>query len=186
MTTIRSVKDVKKSKPSTKVAVFAMLLLPIAGVACLIFPQYAEEVLPLLLGLPMVFSGIGSIVAAVRGKDTDEGRSTMGTSIMMLVLGFVIVVHGSNSTLFIGIIWGLLGLVKAAHEFDDIFQNIKDREPFVFSLVVCVFEVVLAVLLILNPYANIEHHLLLLGIQLIIYPFTLHREQGKLKIEAEA
>ena len=40
--------------------------------------------------------------------------------------------------------------------------------------------------LILNPFANIEHHLIVLGIELILYPFKLHREHGKLKVEAEA
>ena len=50
----------------------------------------------------------------------------------------------------------------------------------------CVFELVLAVLLIWNPSANIEHHLILLGIELIVYPFKIHREQGRLKLEAEA
>ena len=107
-------------------------------------------------------------------------------AIVLVVLGLVTAVHGSNSTTFIGIIWGLLGLVKAAGEFDEIIADIKRKEPFVFSLALCVFELVLAVLLILNPFANIEHHLLLLGLELIVYPFKLHRERGKFVLEAEA
>lgn len=186
MTTVHSIKDVKESKLSSKIALAAMLLLPLAGVGCLIFPGYVEEALPLLLGLPMVLSAVSSIIAAARGRSQEEGRDTLGSTIVMLILGLVIIFHGANNTLFIGTIWGLLGLVKASHEFDGIFSDIKNHEPFAVSLVVCVFELVLAVLLILNPSANIEHHLLLLGIQLITYPFALYREHGKLKIEAEA
>ena len=114
MSTIHSVKDLKESKASVKLAVISMLVLPVVGVGC------------------------------------------------------------------------LLGLVKAAGEFDEIIADIKRKEPFVFSLALCVFELVLAVLLILNPFANIEHHLLLLGLELIVYPFKLHRERGKFVLEAEA
>lgn len=186
MATVHSLKDIKESKLSSKIALAAMLLLPLAGVGCLVFPSYVEEALPLLLGLPMVLTAVSSIVAAIRGRSVDEGRSTLGSAIVMLILGLVVIAHGPDNTLFIGIVWGLLGLLKAAQEFDGIFADIKSHEPFAVSLAVCIFELVLAVLLILNPSANIEHHLLLLGIQLITYPFTLYREHGKLKIEAEA
>lgn len=186
MTTIQSAKDIKESKLSTKVSIFAMFLLPFAGVGCLIFPTFVEEFLPWLLGAPMVFSGVGNIVAVVRERKADAGKKTMGSAIVMCILGLIIILHGTDNTLFIGTIWGLLGLVKAAGEFDDIFHSIRIKEPFALSLSVCIFELVLAILLILNPLANLEHHLILLGIQLIIYPFKLHREHGKLKIEAEA
>lgn len=186
MSTIRSVKEVKESKPSVKLAVIAMLALPAVGVGCLVFPDIAEEMLPYFLGVPMVLSGAGSIVAVARERDVKAGKSSVGASIVLVVLGLVTMVHGAKSTLFIGIIWGLLGLYKAAGEFDEIIAAIKGKEPFVFSLAVCVFELVLAVLLILNPFANIEHHLILLGIELIVYPFKVRRERGKFVFEAEA
>ena len=44
---------------------------------------------------------------------------------------------------------------------------------------------VLALLLIVNPFENIEHHVIVLGIQLILYPFGLRREQGKTQIAVE-
>lgn len=186
MSTVHSVKEVKESKPSVKLAVIAMLVLPLVGVGCLVFPQIAEEVLPYFLGVPMVLSGVGSIVAVAREKDVEAGKKSVGSAIVLVVLGCVTMVHGATSTMFIGIVWGLLGLYKAAGEFDEIIAAIKAKEPFVFSLGVCVFELVLAVLLILNPFANIEHHLLLLGIELIVYPFKVHRERGKFVLEAEA
>ncbi|WP_302396000.1 DUF308 domain-containing protein [Eggerthella sinensis] len=186
MSTIHSVKDLKESKASVKLAVISMLVLPVVGVGCLLFPDVAEEVLPYFLGVPMVLSGVGSIVAVARERDVEAGATSVGAAIVLVVLGLVTAVHGSNSTTFIGIIWGLLGLVKAAGEFDEIIADIKRKEPFVFSLALCVFELVLAVLLILNPFANIEHHLLLLGLELIMYPFKLHRERGKFVLEAEA
>ena len=214
MTTVHSFKEVKASEPSIKVAVAFMLLLPIVGVFCLVFPALAEDALPLLLGVPMVLSGVGSIVAAARERDVSTAteapaaamsesavppastppapasaqapEASMGAAIVRCVLGMVVIAHGGQSLTFIGIVWGVLGLDKAAGEFDDIFRDIRHHRPFALALAVCVFELVLAVLLIWNPSANIEHHLILLGIELIVYPFKIHREQGRLKLEAEA
>ena len=174
MTTVSSVKDVRNSEISVQVAMISMLLVPVAGVSCLLFPALAEEALPWYLGVSMVVSAIGSIVAVV------------GSAIVLCVLGLVIIVHGANSTVFIGIVWGLLGLQKAARTFDGIFSDIRHKRPFAVALAFCVLQFVLSVLLILNPFANIEHHLIVLGIELILYPFKLHRKHGKLKIEAEA
>ena len=231
MTTVHSYKEVKASKPSIQVAVAFMLLLPIVGIFCLAFPALAEDALPLLLGVPMVLSGVGSIVAAARERDVPTAaeapaaamsesaassapastpasslpasapapastplapasaqapETSMGAAIVRCVLGMVVIAHGWQSLTFIGIVWGVLGLDKAAGEFDGIFRDIRHHRPFALALAVCVFELVLAVLLIWNPSANIEHHLILLGIELIVYPFKIHREQGRLKLEAEA
>ena len=169
-----------------KTAGFQVLLVPVAGVSCLLFPALAEEALPWYLGVPMVVSAIGSIVAVVRERDAGAGRESLGSAIVLCVLGLVIIVHGANSTVFIGIVWGLLGLQKAARTFDGIFSDIRHKRPFAVALAFCVLQFVLSVLLILNPFANIEHHLIVLGIELILYPFKLHRKHGKLKIEAEA
>ncbi|WP_428420704.1 DUF308 domain-containing protein [Paraeggerthella hominis] len=186
MSTVQSVQDIKKSRPSARVAIVSMLLIPLVGVGCLLFPDIAEEVLPYFLGVPMVLSGAGSIVTVARERNVDAAQSSVGTAIVLCILGMTTIVHGSKSTMFIGIIWGLLGLYKVGGEFDQIIASIKAKEPYLLPLGLCVFQLVLAVLLILNPFANIEHHLLLLGLELIVYPFKVHREHGKFKLEAEA
>ena len=141
---------------------------------------------PYLLGIPMVVSGVSSIAVSLYKRDAEAGPASIGGAIILCVLGAITMTHGSTSTSFIGILWGLIGLSKAAVEFNEIADAIREKEPFAPSLAVCVFELALAVLLIINPVANIEHHLLLLGIELIIYPFKLHRKRGKLILEAEA
>lgn len=183
---VESVKELKESKASVKVAIISMLVLPLAGVGCLLFPDVAEEVLPYVLGAPMVLSGIGSIVAVMREGDADAGMGTVGGAVVLVILGRVTIVHGAKSTVFIGIIWGLLGLYKAAGELDEVIDAAKAKEPFALTLALCAFKLVLSVLLILNPFANIEHHLLLLGLELIVYPFELHRRHGKLQLETDA
>lgn len=105
----------------------------------------------------------------------------------MCVLGGVILVHGSSSISFVGVMWGLLGLYKAGEEFDEIIHRIRGGHRFVFKLAFSIFELVLAVLLILHPFANIDHHMILLGLELITYPFKIDRaDSGKFTLEAEA
>lgn len=186
MSTVHSVQDFKASKISVRIAIASMLVIPLVGVGCLVFPAIAEEVLPYFLGIPMIVSGASSIVAVARERSFEAGKSSLGTAIVLCVLGAVTMVRGAESTFFIGTIWGLLGLYKAAGEFDDIVGAYKAKKPFALSLAWCLFQLVLCVLLILNPFANIEHHLIMLGLELIAYPFKLHREHGKTIVEAEA
>lgn len=121
--------------------------------------------------------------------DHEDNRSSrsVGTAIVMCVLGAVILFHGSTSISFVGVMWGLLGLYKAGEEFDEIIHRIRGGHRFVFKLAFSVFELVLAVLLILHPFANIDHHMILLGLELITYPFKIDRaDSGKFTLEAEA
>jgi len=105
----------------------------------------------------------------------------------MCVLGGVILVQGHASISFVGVMWGLLGLYKAADEIDEVVHALKGRRPFALKLAFTVFEMVLAVLLIISPFANIEHHVLLLGLELIAYPFRIESgDSGKLTVETEA
>ena len=186
MASAHSFSEFKDSKLGEKIALAAALVLPVVGLCCLLFPHQAQKALPYLLGIPMVVSGVSSIAVSLYKRDAEAGPASIGGAIILCVLGAITMTHGSTSTSCIGILWGLIGLSKAAVEFNEIADAIREKEPFAPSLAVCVFELALAVLLIINPVANIEHHLLLLGIELIIYPFKLHRKRGKLILEAEA
>lgn len=117
----------------------------------------------------------------------DERSRSVGTAIVMCVLGGVILAHGASSISFVGVMWGLLGLYKAGDEFDEIIHRIKTKRRFIVKLAFAVFELVLAVLLILHPFANIDHHIILLGLELITFPFKIDRsDDGRFTLEAEA
>ena len=128
-----------------------------------------------------------TIETADVGEEGHRSSRSVGTAIVMCVLGGVILVHGSSSISFVGVMWGLLGLYKAGEEFDEIIHRIRGGHRFVFKLAFSIFELVLAVLLILHPFANIDHHMILLGLELITYPFKIDRaDSGKFTLEAEA
>lgn len=176
---------IKGRKRSEQVSVVSLLLLPLLGLCCLLLPDTVIIALPFVLGGLMVVSSIGGIVYAAANPDGE--RAVLGRAIVMGVLGAVILVQGHASISFVGVMWGLLGLYKAADEIDEVVHALKNKRPFTLKLAFTVFEMVLAVLLIISPFANFEHHVLLLGLELIAYPFRIESgDSGKLTIETEA
>lgn len=187
----RTLKAIKTRTRSEQVSVISLLFLPLLGLCCLLLPEASTMALPFVLGGIMAVSGIGGIVHAAAGaasdEETDREHVILGKAIVMSVLGVVILVQGHASISFVGVMWGLLGLYKGADEIDEVVHALRNRRPFVLKLAFTVFEMVLAVLLIISPFANIEHHVLLLGLELIAYPFRIESgDSGKLTIETEA
>lgn len=193
----RTLKAIKTRSRSEQVSVISLLFLPLLGLCCLLLPEASTMALPFVLGGIMAVSGIGGIVHTAAGAKRDEGdgdgreraaeHAILGKAIVMSVLGIVILVQGHASISFVGVMWGLIGLYKAADEIDEVVHALRARRRFVLKLAFTVFEMVLAVLLIVSPFANIEHHVLLLGLELIAYPFRIESgDSGKLTIETEA
>ena len=187
----RTIKAIRTRSRSEQVSVLALLFLPLLGLCCLLLPEASTMALPFVLGGLMATSGIGGIVHAAANAAKDEedrsDRTILGKAIVMSVLGIVILVQGHASISFVGVMWRLLGLYKAADEIDEVVHALKGKRRFVLKLAFTVFEMVLAVLLIISPFANIEHHVLLLGLELIAYPFRIETgETGKLTVETEA
>lgn len=186
MSAIHSIKDLKKQSNAGKVSIIALLILPLIGLTCLLMPHLVTDYLPYALGGIMTLSGLGGIIVVARGKDADADTRSAGTSIVMCILGIVILVHGESSISFIGVMWGLLGLFKAGREFDKVIHLIKTKKRCLVKLAFTIFKLVLSVLLILNPFANIDHHVIILGLELISYPFTIDRaETGRFTVEAD-
>lgn len=174
---------------ASRVFAATYLLLPLVGICCLLIPELVEVILPYFLGGVMILAGVAGIVIIVREKQGPAGGNSIGTSLVMIVLGCVTMFLGSQSINFIGVIWGLLSLEEAAEKFDELVHRAKDKKPFVISLIVNIVVLVLAVLLLIDPFANFEHHLIILGLQLIIFPFNQrvrkHRkESGNAEIQA--
>ena len=187
MTTIHSVKDFKQQTKAGKVSAVSLLILPLIGLTCLIIPHLIADYLPYGLGAIMTLYGIAGIIVAIRKGSTDASTKSAGTSIVMCVLGVVILVQGEASINFIGVLWGMLGLFKASKQFNEILHRIKINEKFAIKLVFAIIELILSVLLLLNPFANFDHHIMVLGLELISYPFTIDRsKKGRITVEADA
>lgn len=176
----------KHRSKAGKVSVVSLLLLPIIGLGCVLNPNDIVLVLPYLLGGVMAVSGIASIVAGVRARRVEAGRHSIGTGLVMSVVGVVIFTQGETSINYIGVIWGVLGLIKAAHGFDDTLRHIAAHERFILILAFAVFNLVVSVLLVLNPFGSIDHHIIVLGVELLAYPFRVVLTKRGMRVETDA
>ena len=181
-----SIAELKTRGRTGWLAIVSAFVMPLVGVACVLWPQAIVDWLPYILGVAMALSGLlwggFSLLERKTGEDPKVGKA-----IVLVVLGVFAMVEGDASIGFLGTAWGLLGLSKAGEEFDEALSAIRAREPFVLALGLNIVELVLSLLLIVSPFANIEHHIIVLGIQLILYPFGAYRdrEEHKTKLVVE-
>ena len=179
-----SLKELKARGRTGWVAIVSAFVLPAVGVPCLVIPHLVVDTLPYVLGCAMILSGLlwggASLGERKSGEDPQVGKA-----LVLVVLGVFAMVQGEEAIGFLGTAWGLLGLGKAGEEFDEAIAAIRARQPFLLALAFNVLELVLALLLIVNPFENIEHHVIVLGIQLVLYPFVLRRERGRTEVAVE-
>lgn len=177
-----TIAELKKRGRPGWVAIVSAFVMPLVGVVCLLMPHAIVDGLPYILGVSMVLSGLLWGAASLFERESG-GDVHVGKALVLVVLGVFAMVEGGASIGFLGTVWGLLGLGKAGEEFDEAIAAIRAREPFMIALAFNIIELVLSLLLIVSPFTNIEHHIIVLGIQLILYPFGAHRDREKGKTE---
>ncbi len=145
------------------------LLMVVLGIICVFFTDLFYEKLPFFLGEIMIALGTIDTIRGIRIKEYKK-RETKLTSngIVYFLLGIVILYFKSNSYMIIGAIWGTLGLLKGSEVLNKAICAIAEKEHFLKELVEAVVELVLGILLLLEPDGNLHHHIMILGLELII------------------
>ncbi len=144
-------------------------LLPLTGIACIIFSTQITTALPYILGSAMIIGGgirvVSETVIIIRQA---EHTFNLGANFMMVVMGILFVVRGSASLMLIGVIWGLIGIWHSAVSFQRMANQLHRRERFIGNLLLGLFRLVIALLLLLEPeHRSISHHVILLGIDIL-------------------
>lgn len=186
MARVDSVREIKQQRTPGKAAIIAALLFPLIGIACILKPDGIMNALPYLLGALMLVVGAADLITDATDPEKTPGNISQGSDVVMIVVGGMLLLNGAELLTLVGVAWGFLGLSKAAGEIDETFHAIRSKEPFALLAISSVIEVTLGTLLIASPLENIEHHVLLLGIELILYPFSIHNDNGRTHLSAEA
>lgn len=156
------------------------LLQAALGVLCMVFTRQIHTLFPFILGFLMVMTGICDIY---RGVVTREFRQTetklTSQGITTALLGCVIVYHHRNADSIIGAIWGIIGLTKGTETLNLMICRCSAGRPFVGELFHGGIELLLGILLLLNPLTAVEHHLFLLGIELVAVGLQAVKETKK-------
>lgn len=186
MSHVKMDRSFANQKAPGRVAFVATLLFPILGIACLLASEQVAECLPHVLGSVMLFVGAADIVTDLLDRDSTPGKITVGTDVVMVVLGVVALLNTTESLNVIAVMWGLLGLEKAAREIDEAADAQRGSKGWLAPLATGVFELVLGTMLLISPMANLGHHVLLLGLELIVFPFHVHVGESGAKMHVES
>ncbi len=156
-------------KKFLNVELILSFLLPITGIACILFSSQITSALPYLLGSAMIVGGGIRVVSEMMIiARREEHTFNLGANLIMTVLGLLFVVRGAGSLMLIGVIWGLIGIWQSAVSFQRAANQVHRRECFWGSLILGLFRLTVALLLLLEPeHTSISHHVILLGIDIL-------------------
>ena len=171
--------------PITSLAAIRVLsaLLTVLGVACIFFTHQIHAIFPYLLGSLMVITGLLDIYRGIVAKEyLDRDTKQIAGGIVMLLLGLVILLHQGNTDSIIGGVWGAIGLFKGSEELNMAIYHRAHKEPFIKAAIHAAVELVLAMILLLDPLTAVAHHVFILGFELIwhsleIFHASMHLEQ---------
>lgn len=148
----------------------APYIFPVIGLACIIEPEIMTDYSPVLLGLAMVVGGFYAHLEALRHKAyASLVNSDLGTSLLLMIVGAVVLVKREGALEFMGYTWGLLGIAQGAKMLDEALAYfLQAQKPWI-RLLWGLLNVVLGVLLLLDPQGHFSHHIELLGLELMVY-----------------
>lgn len=158
------------------------VLLGAQGVLCVLFRDYVHSVFPYILGVIMVIIGLSDLYRGIKTQEYKRVETKLTSNgIVMLLLGVIILVPRENADDIIGSVWGAIGLFKGSEELNVAIYQKFAGEPFVWKAVHAVVELLLAVVLLLDPLVSVKHHILILGLELIWHSIKLFRESKRRK-----
>jgi len=137
------------------------ILISIVGVLMVIFPQALAELFPYMLGAGLMIRGAAVIFLTAKYKERSNGP---GKVILYWVLGLVIMILGSSAVGIIGVIWAVFSLEEVSGDVNEMWRN--KRWPII-HIITAVISVVLAVMLIIDPFKHFVTHVMILGLEII-------------------
>lgn len=143
-------------------------LFPIIGVVCILLPGYVTAVLPYLLGGAMVLAGIARGLNDIRNKEF-LGRSSYGLAhgLILLIMGAAFIVQGAKALGPMGTTWAIIGIRKASKSLGWAIRQIYAKENFFAPIMEFLLRIILALILLFDPFEKFSTHVVILGLELI-------------------
>ena len=149
----------------------------LVGALCILFPTQVADVLPFLLGSVMLAVGVMRMGVYLWDKRFLEGETPeLGQDIIVLVMGVVFLCAGTEAVGLMGVVWGIIGLKKAAETINQALRQFCLHQKALLAAAEAAIRVVLALALLFNPFEKFSAHMVLLGVELILTNIRLPRE----------
>ena len=153
-------------------------LFAVLGLILIIAPQDVERAAPYILGVGCLFYCIVELWICFRYPDSDI---QLGECIIRGLIGIVLLFLKGDAISVIGVIWAMYTLHEVSEEIND-YQ--KTGEINAINIVSILISLVLAALLLLDPFEHFGTHVRLLGCEIIVSVFVRRkniRSQKKMR-----
>lgn len=143
-------------------------LFPIIGVICILLPGYVTAVLPYLLGGTMALAGIVRVWNDIRNrKILSRSPYVLAHGMILLIMGTAFILQGSRSLGPMGTTWAVIGIRKASKSLGVAIRKIDLKERFAAPILEFLVRIVLALVLLFDPFEKFSTHVAILGLELI-------------------
>lgn len=139
------------------------------GALCILYAEHIYSFLPTICAFVLLYIGIAKCVSGIRSKDYQRlGAQDFEISIVLMAVGTGIMIRQDKALFIVGVFWGLWGLYKAVDAFDAAFYGFFHRKRFLPEFIAGMLQLVLSLLLLFDPESNMGHHIIILGMELIL------------------
>lgn len=100
---------------------------------------------------------------------TQECTDDIARAILLFLLGCITMIQGEQAIPFIGVSWGILGLLKGGRSLAAGLSALFQQVPSAILFLKAIVQIILAFVLIFYPAEKVRVHIILLGLQIIFY-----------------
>ena len=158
-----------------------VFLFVIIGAVLIAFPENVAGAIPYIIGIGSLIYAVINIIVSCKYPKSD---AKLGDGIIKAVTGTVILFLKSYAISILGVIWAVQSLHEVAEEIDEY------RETKTFNIISCIsmiLSIILAVMLMMDPFEHFDTHVRILGLEIISSAFIRRRRLIKIsRQEAES
>ena len=154
----------------TNTTIAMSILAIIIGLVLIFYPAMSLRTLGIVGAVYLVLNGIMMIILEARLSKIYVPFESMMTSILSIVLGIVLFVYPGSASILLTIAFGVWMIVSSINSIKLalFLKRIKDF-PSILMIILSVLEIILGILVIVNPFEASITLTLYLGIMLIIH-----------------
>ncbi|MCD8200507.1 MAG: hypothetical protein LUD47_00350 [Clostridia bacterium] len=149
--------------------------------------EIITKIFPFVAGsLLFIFGTVRFVRALIRKEYLETEKQSMATPIIFIILAVMILVDTSFAVtggeegeelyiwanVFIGVVWGVYGLVEAARAFNHAISGASKHENVTYFVIRGLIELVFSILLIYDPMEHIALHLVIFGLEVMFSAIT--------------
>ena len=159
-------KTILNLKKDRQVFVFVVV-----GLILIAFPKQVAGAVPYILGVSALAYAAVNIWISLKYQDAE---TSLGDAVVKGVIGLVLLFQKAESISILGVIWAVQSLHEVAEEIDEYRETKKFR---LVGAVSTVFSMVLAAMLMMDPFEHFTTHVRILGLEIMASAFVRRRKK---------